>query len=47
MAGYSAALGLGVTAASDQGGAGQAVTLALLQGAVAALCWVFERNRRK
>ncbi|WP_327187905.1 hypothetical protein [Streptomyces sp. NBC_01334] len=46
-AGYSAALGLGVNPASDQGGSGQIVTLVLAQGVVAALSWVWARARRE
>lgn len=47
MAGYTAALGLGVNTVTSQAGAGETVTLSLAQGAVAALCCVLTRKRRE
>lgn len=47
VAGYSAALNLGANAVSSHASAGQTVALSLAQGAVAALCWVLQRQRKQ
>ncbi|MFH8241399.1 hypothetical protein [Streptomyces sp. NPDC018321] len=43
-AGYSAALGAGTTAVGAT--AGQTTVVVLVQGATAALCWVFLRDKQ-